>query len=132
MAISRLTSLLKFLFSSPISLASEFIVFLVFCWLFRNKSISYDLFSAFSVSSVYTLAITSTKMLQWDKKLVNYLFTFNHIKPPVKGTFKLYQFEVQLKITHNDFINYKLMLQLITNWIKLFLEEKWTYKSSQK
>ena len=128
----RLTSSLKFLFSSLISLASEFIVFLVFCWLFRNKSISYGLFSAFSVSSLYTLAITSTKMLQWDKKLANYLFTFNRIKPPVKGTLELYQFEVQLKITHDDFINYKLMLQLITNWIKLFLEEKRTYKSSRK
>ena len=46
------------------------IVVLACSWVLRNKSIIWFLFNALSVSSVYTLAITSTRLLQLQKIVV--------------------------------------------------------------
>ena len=57
----------KFSFKRLISVVSEAIVVLACFWVLRNKSIIWFLFNALSVSSVHTLAITSIKLLQWQK-----------------------------------------------------------------
>ena len=57
----------KFSFKRLISAVSEAIVVLACSWVLRNKSIIWFLFNALSVSSVYSLAITSTRLLQRQK-----------------------------------------------------------------
>ena len=67
----------KFPFKRLISAVSEAIVVLVCSCVLRNKSIIWFLLNALSVSSVYTPAITSTRLLQWQKVELNKYFTFH-------------------------------------------------------
>ena len=57
-----------FVLKHLISAVSEVIVVLVCPWVFRNKSKIWFLFNSFSVSSVYTSSITSTKFYN-DRKI---------------------------------------------------------------
>ena len=61
------SSFWKFSFKGWISVVSEAIVVLAYSWILRNESIILFLFYVLSVSSVYTPAITSTRLLQWQK-----------------------------------------------------------------
>ena len=61
------SSFWKFSFKCLIYAVSEAIVELVCSWVLRNKLIIWFLFNALSVSSVYSPAITSTRLLQWQK-----------------------------------------------------------------
>ena len=57
----------KFSFKRLISAVSEAIIALVCSLVLKNKSIIWYLFNPLSVSSIHTLAIMSTSLLQWQK-----------------------------------------------------------------
>ena len=61
------SSFWQFLFNRLISAVSEAIVVLVCSYFLRNKSVIWFLFNTLSICSVYTLAIRSPRLLQWQK-----------------------------------------------------------------
>ena len=83
------SSFWKFSFKGWISVVSEAIVVLAYSWILRNESIILFLFNVLSVSAVYTPAITSTRLLQWQKIAVKYkCFTLFHIR--IESTSRTY------------------------------------------